>query len=322
MRAALGVQAAAQALGLALGPTLGGLLVDTLGWQWVFWVNVPVGIVAVAAGRFLLPRTRQRTPVAVFDWSGLMLLATATTAILLAVSSVSGLSLPAVVPAILFVLGVLAGCGFVARQRRFRSPLVDLRLLADRAVSWGLAAALGGYLVLFGPLVLMPVALAGAGESVARIGLVVTVLPAGFGLAAVLGGRLLPHGWSERRRCLLGAALCVLALAPMAVLPLTVPVLLVVLALLGIGLGLFTPANNTMVMAAIPKTCSGIGGGLVNMARGLGTALGVAAVTLVLHLAGIPGGTRWVCALLAVVGLAVAVAAGLAGRRPLSRPSR
>ena len=55
------------------------------------------------------------------------------------------------------------------------------------------------------------------------------------------------------------------------------------LAALGIGLGLFTPANNAAVMAAIPAACSGVGGGLVNMARGLGTTLGVASVTLALH---------------------------------------
>ena len=58
MRFALGVQAGAQAVGLALGPTLGGLLTATAGWRAVYWMNVPVGIVAVVAGRYLLcPRT-------------------------------------------------------------------------------------------------------------------------------------------------------------------------------------------------------------------------------------------------------------------------
>src|SRR4051812_11304420 len=62
MRAALGLQAAAQALGLALGPAFGGLLVASAGWRWVFWINVPIGCAAVVIGRLLLPRTRDFTP--------------------------------------------------------------------------------------------------------------------------------------------------------------------------------------------------------------------------------------------------------------------
>ncbi len=93
--------------------------------------------------------------------------------------------------------------------------------------------------------------------------------------------------------------------------PLTPGWLAVLLAVLGLGLGTFTPANNTLVMRAIPATASGTGGGLVNMTRGLGTALGVALVTLALHLA--PSGhaaegARWA----ALVLLAAAAAALLA----------
>ena len=58
-RTALGIQAAAQAVGLACGPVIGGVLVGTVGWRWVFLVNVPVGLLAVVAGWFLLPRTRR-----------------------------------------------------------------------------------------------------------------------------------------------------------------------------------------------------------------------------------------------------------------------
>jgi EmrB/QacA subfamily drug resistance transporter len=313
MRAALGVQAAAQALGLALGPTLGGLLVDGLGWQWVFLVNVPVGIVGVVAGRFLLPRTRSRRSSDRFDWPGLALLATGSTAVLLAVSSVSGLALPIAAVAGLAVLGVAAVAGFVAVQRRARTPLVDLRLLHARAVSGGLLAALGGYLLLFGPLVLVPVLVTGSSGSALRAGLVSTALPVGFGLAATLGSRMLSHRWSNRRRSVTGAVVCVFALGAAVPLPGTVPVLACVLAVLGVGLGLLTPANNAMVLAAIPAAQRGLGGGLVNMVRGLGTSLGVAGVTLTLHLTGASDGARWAFGMLAVVAVGVAVVCLVAG---------
>jgi MFS family permease len=94
MRFALGVQAGAQSVGLALGPTLGGLLTSTVGWRAVYWVNVPVGVAALVAGRYLLPRTRQFSPREKFDWPGTLLLVAWTSALLLVLSAASGLHLP------------------------------------------------------------------------------------------------------------------------------------------------------------------------------------------------------------------------------------
>jgi MFS family permease len=283
MRAALGVQAAAQALGLALGPTLGGVLVAGAGWQWVFWVNVPIGLIAIAAGRYLLPRTRQRCALRAIDWPGVALLGAATTALMLGLSALSGLDAPLWGVVMLFCGAVAAGLGFVLRQRAAAEPLVDLNLLRDRTVAHGLVAAMLGYLVLFGPLALIPV----LGGSVVRAGFVLTSLPAGFALAATFGGRLWPDRTrSARPAALVGGTVAAAALFPLCLLPLTDPVLVISLAALGIGLGLFTPANNATVMAAVPAARSGVGGGLVNMARGLGTTLGVASVTLSLHGAG------------------------------------
>jgi len=310
MRAALGVQAAAQAIGLALGPTLGGLLVAGAGWQWVFWVNVPIGLVAIAAGRYLLPRTRQHTHMRQIDWIGVALLGASSTALLLALSGLSGLDAPVWALVMLFLAAAAAGVGFVLRQRVAAEPMIDLNLLRDRVVAGGLVAAMLGYLVLFGPLVLIPV----LGGSVVRAGVVLTSLPVGFALAATFGGSRWPdrrgadRPSSERNRAgrngaFIGGLICVAALIPLCLLPLTDPVLAISLAALGIGLGLFTPANNATVMAAIPAACSGVGGGLVNMARGLGTTLGVALVTLALH--GVGPRAAILVLLAAAVGLAV-----------------
>ncbi|MDJ0341737.1 MFS transporter [Streptomyces sp. H10-C2] len=319
MRTALGVQAAAQALGLALGPTVGGALVSTLGWRWVFGVNVPIGVVALVAGHYLLPRTRARQSAGRFDGLGLALLAVATTSGLLAVSGVSGLPVPGWAVGVMFAVSAVAVWGFAVRQRQAAAPLVDPALLKVRAVSFGLCGALSGYLVLFGPLVLVPVVLTGAGASELTAGLVLTALPAGFALAATGADKVLPTTLSDRGRCVLGALVFTAALAGLLVLPLTVAWLTPVLAVIGLGLGSFTPANNTMIMGAVPARSAGTGGGLVNMARGLGTALGVALVTLALHLAdGGAAGARW--AVLVLLG-ASALALGCAWFGPRGRPS-
>ena len=317
MRAALGMQAAGQAIGLALGPTVGGALVATIGWRWVFGINVPVGIVALVAGHYLLPRTRQRSAGSTVDLPGVLLLALTSTAALLALSVLSGLGVPTWTAAVLLAVSVLAGRAFWRRQGASPHPLVDLPLLRRGGIAPGLAGGLSGYLVLFGPLVLIPVQLARHGIDALTSGLVLTALPVGFALAATLAERVLPPGWSDRTRSRAGAVGCVAALALMLLLPLTAAWLPVSLALLGLALGVFMPANNTLVMRVIPASASGTGGGMVNMTRGLGTALGVAAVALTVHL--VPGetGTRAAVAVLlafALLTLATTTAATAAAR--------
>jgi MFS family permease len=265
-RAALGLQAAAQALGLAFGPALGGLLVGAVGWRWVFWINVPVGVLAVIAGRLLLPRTRERSPRGRLDLPGLVLQAAAATALLVAISGASGLGLPTWASAALLVLAVAGGLTFWRRGPRMSSA--------------GLAGALCGYLVLFGPLALFPQVIEHAG-----LGAALTALPAGFGLAALGAERVLPRRWGNGVRCAAGALTAAAALGGLALVPAEIGAVAPLLGLLGLGLGVFIPANNTAVMAGIPHSAAAGAGGLVSMVRGLGTALGVALVTLALHVA-------------------------------------
>ncbi|MFI5776832.1 MFS transporter [Nocardia sp. NPDC051570] len=280
MRAALGVQAGAQALGLALGPAVGGVLADTVGWRWVYGVNVPVGCLALLAGRYLLPRTRQWTALDEFDWRGLLLLLAGTSSLLLAVSTISGLPAPGWVPAVLAAVSLASVAALLWWAHRAREPLIAPALLRRSGIRAGLVGAFAAYLVLFGPLALFPQLHATAAGS----GVLLTALPAGFAVAAVAGTQMLPRGWSGRRREQLGMAAVVLALAALTVSPLAAGWSFGWLAVLGVGLGIFIPVNNTAIMSAVPTGRTGAGGGLVGMSRGLGTAGGVAVVTLALHL--------------------------------------
>ena len=301
-RTALGVQAAAQAVGLASGPVIGGLLVAAAGWRWVFFLNVPVGMLAVVAGIYLLPRTRGaggellagqppvgqppvgQPPVGQrgTDPGGTVLLAAATTAGLLAISAVSGLGAPGWTAAVFAAVAVLTGTMLLRHERRAAAPLLDLRAMAAAGTGAALLGALCAYLVLFGPLVLFPQLVSAQGGSAEAAGLLLTSLPAGFGLAAAVADKLLPAGWPNRRRCLLGGVLVAASAAALAV-PAPHGVSVVLLGLLGIGLGIYTPANNAEIMAAVPDRDAAAAGGMVNMTRGTGTALGVAVVTLGIH---------------------------------------
>jgi len=281
MRFALGVQAGAQSVGLALGPTLGGLLTSTVGWRAVYWVNVPVGIAAIVAGRYLLPRTRRFSPREKFDWLGTLLLVTWTSALLLVMSVASGLSLPGWLVAPLAVVGLAGGVAFVRRETSTRHPLIPVWLLRSVPVALALAGAACGYLVLFGPLMLIPQVLGVGAE--ARTGLLLSALPIGFGVAALFGDAVLPKTWQNWQRGFAGAALTCAAMATAVFGPVTETTVVPQLALAGLGLGIFVPANNTVIMRTAADSSVSLLGGLVNMARGVGTTLGISLMALALH---------------------------------------
>jgi MFS family permease len=319
MRLALSVQAAAQSVGLGLGPTLGGLLTQTAGWRAVYWINVPVGCLAVIAGRYLLPRTRRLSRADSFDWIGAVLLAAASSGLLLVMSAAGGLGLPGWATAALAAAALAAAVGFALRSARARSPLIPRALLRSGRLALALAGALLGYLTLFGPLVLIPQVLAGMPGGALRVGLVLSALPAGFGLAALGGEALLPARLGNRRRGVAGAITCAFALVMLIFMPMSPGWVVPMLAVAGLGLGIFVPANNAVIMRTAGPGSASVLGGLVNMARGIGTTLGIALMTVCLHLAGSGrAGPPDATAALAVLAAAVAAAALIAGSiRPL-----
>ena len=129
----------------------------------------------------MLPRTRHRTTRQRTDLPGLILLAAAATGTLAATSAVSGPGLPLPGVAGCAAVALLAGAALAWRERRAAAPLVDLPMLAATG-SWPLlAGALCAYLVLSGPLVLIPQVLTGHGGSVVHAGLLLSALPAGPG---------------------------------------------------------------------------------------------------------------------------------------------
>ena len=282
MRFALGVQAGAQSVGLALGPTLGGLLITTVGWRAVYWVNVPVGIAAVVAGRYLLPRTRQFSRPEKFDWPGTWLLVAWASALLLVLSAASGLSLPAWLAALFAALALAGAAAFIRREGSTGHPLIPVWLLRSRPLALALLGAACGYLTLFGPLVLIPQVL--GHTSTARAGLLLSALPLGFGLAALLGDLVLPKAWGDQRRGFAGALLTCAVMCAATVVPVTQATVAGQLALAGLGLGIFVPANNTVIMRSTADSSASLVGGLVSMARGIGTTFGISLMALALHL--------------------------------------
>ena len=283
---AIGIQGAAQAVGLALGPSLGGLLVAAGGWRLIFFVNVPFGLLGMTAGLLLIPRSRHLQARVSFDWAGLALFFPAVVAIFSAISfgNSNGWTSPLILG--LFVVGVCLVVVFLDRERGCDAPMIDLKLFRSSRFSAGIASGVVSSLVLFGVLFLVPFYLERSLRlGSARSGLELMVMPVALGIAAPVAGRMADR-LGARLLTVGGMSTAALGLILLSALRPPTPVFLLLLALVGGGLGLFIPPNNAAVMATVPREQSGLASGILNMTRGMGTALGLALTGFVFDLTG------------------------------------
>lgn len=269
---AIGVQATAQALGLAIGPTVGGFLISWLDWRWVFWVNVPFGVAGTILARYTLPQTKGSRQTKPFNRTGSLLMPIAIGSLLLAFTYFS--MIPYLIPAALLLFAA-----FAYTERRSAEPLLGADVLKAPGMAAGMSAALLSYTVLFGGLFGVPILL----ERVFReppdhAGLILTLVPAVLTVVAQLGGWL-GDRFGARLPTVSGMTLASVGLGLMWwAAGGTLGPLEAGLVLFGFGVGLFIPSNNASIMAAAPPTRLGVAGGLLNMMRGLGASFGVALV--------------------------------------------
>ncbi len=282
---AIGVQGAAQALGLSLGPAVGGLLVVLGGWRLIFLVNVPAGMIGMALGWFLLPRSRQLAERQRIDWWGIATFGAAISGLLLALSfgDETGWLSPQILG--FFAVAAVFGALFLRRELTARAPMMQLGIFKVIAFSAGISSGLLSYLALFGVLFVLPFYLEFAGHlDPGTAGLELIVLPVALGITAPIAGNIADR-FGARPLTVGGMVVAAVSLVAISLHPVPGGVLLLELAMTGVGLGMFTPPNNAAIMGAAPRQHSGMASGILNMTRGMGTSLGVALTGLVFGLA-------------------------------------
>jgi EmrB/QacA subfamily drug resistance transporter len=312
---AMGVLGTMSAIGTCLGPTLGGVLIAHAGWQGIFLVNVPLGLLALGLVYRYLPRDRResRTLGAGFDALGTLLLVLTLIAYALAMTLGRGNFGPLNM-ALLAVAVVGAGL-FVLIENRAAAPLVCLATLRDPQLCAGFAMSALVTTVVMATLVVGPFYLAGAlALDAASVGLVMSSGPLMAALTGIPAGRLVDRLGAQRSISLglLGmlTGSCLLPLMPSAfgVFGYTVP-----LMSMTAGYALFQVANNTAVMSNIAAQQRGVVSGLLGLSRNLGLITGASLMGAVF--AGATGSSDILqaCAEAIVTGMRVtfAVAAAL-----------
>ena len=269
------------------GPTLGGLLLQSVGWQWIFLINVPIGALALVLALRLLPHDESGTTHAGrLDFLGLALAAPGVVGITYGLSesqTAGSLTASSVLLPVLAGLGLLAL--FVIRSRRIERPLLDLKLFSNPAFR---AASITTFCLgaaLFGAMILMPLYFQTVrGEDAINTGLLLIPQGLGGGVGMVFSGRLTQR-IGAGRTSLLGGVILAIATIPFVLVTATTPfaVIGVAMAVRGIGVGLaimpamtaaFSVLNREQINDATPQ---------LTVLQRVGGSLGTAIIAVVLE---------------------------------------
>lgn len=274
---ALGINAIALSLGASAGPTLGGLITEHLDWRWIFYVNVPIGLVAVVASYFVLPPA-SRHGQGHFDIIGAVLLGVGVAGLNLGLSF--GQEWGWMSPLLILTLVISAGAlvGAVLYERRATSPLLDLRLFHNRVFSSALVSLIFSMLALFAIGFLLPFYFEELrGFSTQEAGLLLTPFSLTIAVVGPIAGSLADR-YGSRWLAPLGLAIMALGLVQLTRIGAasTLPELIVPLVVGGLGQGLFLSPNSNSLLSATPRAEQGQASGVLATGRIVGQSLSVA----------------------------------------------
>jgi len=282
---AMGFLGTMSAVGTALGPSLGGVLIVALGWRSIFLINLPLGLVALRLAYRYLPTDREPSSRPTFDYIGSTLLALTLAAYALSMTLGRG-HFGAVNGALLGI--ALSGVGlFLAVESRVRSPLVRPELFRNRVISAGFAMSSLVTTVAMTTLVVGPFYLAGALHlNPAAVGLVMTSGPLVAAVVGVPAGRGVDR-FGARRVTVAGLACMALGCVALALVPVAFGIAGYVVPLVTVtaGFAIFQAANNTAVVTGVDASQRGVVSGLLNLARNLGLITGASLMGAVFALA-------------------------------------
>jgi EmrB/QacA subfamily drug resistance transporter len=273
---ALGISGSIVSVGIALGPTVGGVMIGRLGWHSVFLVNVPIGVVALSIVWRVVPPSARGGPGQGFDVAGALVLLVTLVCYTLGMTLSQRAGFGDV-----HVIGLLAaaviGLGlFLFTETRTEQPMIDLGLFRNALFGINLLMGFVMFIVLAG-LFIMPFFLELVkGYPTEQVGLLIAAVPVSMGLVAPVGGALSDR-FGSRGISVLGLLVAAGACLLISTLHTAITPLGYVLrvAPLGVGMGLFQSPNNSAIMGAAPRERLGVASGLLALSRTLGQTSGL-----------------------------------------------
>ncbi len=317
--AAIGAWGAVVGISLALGPIVGGLLTQTIGWRSIFWINVPIGLAAVVFAAIFVPESRAERARR-FDPVGQMLVIVALTSLTYAIIDAPTAKWASAQTIGLFALSAAAVAGLILYEPRRADPLIELRFFRSPPFTGATLLAICSFAAFSGYLFLNTLYLQEVrGYSALAAGACTLPMAAMAMLLSPISGRMVGRGGPRLPLFLAGGCMCAGALMLTSLSASTpLAVLLLSYAIFGVGFGAVNPPITYAAVSGMPNNQAGVAAAVASTSRQVGQALGVAITGSILGTAAAAStGTRLASAshlawwLIAACGVAVLVLGAL-----------
>jgi EmrB/QacA subfamily drug resistance transporter len=265
-------------LGSIIGPLVGGFITDHFGWRWVFLVNLPLGLIALALIAVLLPKLVGRGRVRV-DWVGILLLISGVVPILIGLTW-AGITYPWDSIQVITALsgGAVLVVAFAVWENHTAEPILTLHLFESRAFTVAVILSFVVGMALFGALTFLPLYAQGVlGYSAQDAGLVLSPLMLGFVLGSLVGGQLTTRTGRYKTQTIIGMTLAVAGTFLLSRLSASSPFSQAVVAMIvtGAGVGAVFPTLSVVVQSAFPYRMLGTANAARQFFNNLGAVVGV-----------------------------------------------
>jgi EmrB/QacA subfamily drug resistance transporter len=274
---ALGIAGALVSIGIVAGPTLGGLLLDAFSWHWIFFVNLPVGLIGTLMVLRFVPAIKpvggQR-----FDFVGAATLFVSLLSLLLALTLGQQEGFGDTRVASLFATCAVFLTFFLAVERKNAQPMIDLRLFQNTLFNINLITGFLTFLAISGTIILMPFFLENIlGYGPRAVGLMLAAVPLGFAVMSPISGSLSDR-FGTRPIAAIGLAVTLVGYYAISSFDADTTSSGYILHFLpiAIGIGIFSSPNNSAILGAAPRERLGVASGLLALTRSLGQTTGIA----------------------------------------------
>ncbi|MGH4050826.1 MAG: MFS transporter [Clostridium sp.] len=281
---ALGITGTFVALGAMVGPAIGGFIVDASSWEYIFLINVPIGIITLFYGVKILPKAHKTEKVKL-DGAGAILFIFFIVPLFVALGK--GQEIGFTQPTVLlgFLIAIISFTAFIIVEKRLKNPLLQLEIFQNKLFSLSIFCGFISFVSLFCSIIIQPFFLQDVLEySPAFTGLILMIAPLVLAVVAPVSGHLSDKIGSEILT-FIGLVVTSLGLILMSTLNEQTSLISMVffIVVMSLGNGLFQSPNNSLIMSTVPRDKLGIAGSINGLVRNLGMVCGIALSTTLLY---------------------------------------